>query len=47
MIIRRASIADALSLLAIIRRSFLDVAERFGLTADNCPRSPAFYTFVK
>lgn len=47
MIIRRASIGDALSLLAIIRKSFLDVAEKFGLTTDNCPKSPGFLYICK
>ncbi len=44
MIIRKASIADVSILLAIIRKSFLEVAEKFELTIDNCPKSPAFYT---
>ena len=47
MIIRRASIDDALSLLAIIRKSVFDVAEKFGLTVDNCPKSPGFLYICK
>ena len=48
MIIRRASIDDALSLLAIIRKSVFDVAEKFGqLQLITARRVPAFYTFVK
>ena len=44
MIIRKASIADVSILLSIIRKSFLEVAEKFNLTIYNCPKSPAFYT---
>ena len=33
---------DADLLAAIIREAFADVAETFGLTAESCPRHPAF-----
>ena len=37
--------ADETSLAAdMLRRSFAEVAERYGLTVENCPKSPAFHT---
>jgi GNAT superfamily N-acetyltransferase len=39
--IRQASPADAALLTRLIRDSFRDVADRFGLTPDNCPRHPS------
>lgn len=39
--IRNASTADAAIITGIVRESFADVALRFGLTADNCPRHPS------
>lgn len=42
--IREATRADAPLLVGLIRRSFRDVAERFGLTAENCPSHPAYIT---
>jgi GNAT superfamily N-acetyltransferase len=37
-LIRACSRGDIPALVATIRESFRDVAERFGLTAENCPR---------
>jgi N-acetylglutamate synthase-like GNAT family acetyltransferase len=31
-------------LAALIQRAYKDVAERFGLTPDNCPKHPSNYT---
>ena len=39
--IRVATRKDVALLKDIIRSSFLDVAERFGLTKENCPRHPS------
>jgi hypothetical protein len=39
--IRRASGSDTLALVDVIRRSFADVAARFGLTLENCPKHPS------
>jgi GNAT superfamily N-acetyltransferase len=39
--IREATGLDIDVLSDIIRNSFRDVAERFGLTAENCPRHPS------
>ncbi|MCJ7773432.1 MAG: GNAT family N-acetyltransferase [Desulfobacterales bacterium] len=44
MHIRQASIDDIPVLIDLIRRSFRDVAKRFGLTRENCPTHPSFYT---
>lgn len=44
MKIRQADERDMDVLVTLIRRSFHDVAERFELTAENCPKNPAFYT---
>lgn len=44
MFIREASESDISILLDILRRSFADVAERFSLTVDNCPKNLAFCT---
>lgn len=44
MIIRQANESDIDLLANVIRNSFRDVAEKFGLTVENCPKSPAFYT---
>jgi len=44
MIIRQANEADIGVLVTLLRSSFRDVAERFELTAENCPRNPAFCT---
>jgi ribosomal protein S18 acetylase RimI-like enzyme len=36
---------DEVDMLAdLLRRSFATTAERFGLTVESCPKSPAFYT---
>jgi N-acetylglutamate synthase-like GNAT family acetyltransferase len=42
--IRDATIDDADSLAGLVSRSFRDVAERFGLTPENCPTHPSFCT---
>ncbi len=42
MIIRDAKKADKKVLIALIRNSFRDVAEKFALTAESCPKFPAF-----
>lgn len=42
MIIRDANEADKEILVTLIRDSFRDVAEKFSLTAENCPKFPAF-----
>jgi len=44
VVIREADKADSKVLAEVLRRSFRDVAERFGLTPENCPRSVAFHT---
>ena len=44
MTIRQANKADMDILVTLIRNAFHEVAERFELTAENCPKSPAFYT---
>jgi GNAT superfamily N-acetyltransferase len=40
-VIREASREDAPLLARLIRDSFRDVAQRFNLTADNCPTHPS------
>jgi N-acetylglutamate synthase-like GNAT family acetyltransferase len=42
--IRNASKDDIPLLATVISTSFRDVAERFGLTAENCPKHPSNYT---
>lgn len=42
MFIRDANEADIDTLVVLLRCSFSDVAERFGLTIENCPKFPAF-----
>ena len=42
MIIRDANKSDRETLVALIRESFLDVADKFALTAESCPKFPAF-----
>jgi N-acetylglutamate synthase-like GNAT family acetyltransferase len=44
MVIRAANSEDAGVLIDILRQSFATVAERFGLTQENCPKHIAFYT---
>jgi len=39
--IRDAGVRDIPLLTGIIRKSFQDVAERFSLTAQNCPKHPS------
>ena len=41
---REAGEDDAELLTRLIRAAFADVAERFGLTVENCPSHPAFTT---
>ncbi|MEN6627922.1 MAG: GNAT family N-acetyltransferase [Candidatus Sumerlaeia bacterium] len=42
--IRPADASDREPLAEIIRASFADVAEIFGITPENCPSNPAFAT---
>ncbi len=42
--IREANIEDSEILADIISESFKDVANRFSLTPENCPRHPSNYT---
>jgi len=42
MIIRDAEKVDRDVLITLIRDSFCDVAEKFALTAESCPKFPAF-----
>ncbi len=44
MVIRQASLVDVSLLVNLLRRSFMDVARRFNLTVENCPKNPAFCT---
>ncbi len=44
MIIRDANEADVGILATLLRESFRDVAERFDLTVENCPKNLAFCT---
>ena len=44
MIIRQANKADLDALVSLLRCSFSDVAERFELTIENCPKNLAFCT---
>lgn len=44
MTIRPVRIDDGRTVVDVLRRSFATVAERFGLTVENCPRNIAFYT---
>ena len=44
MIIRQANEADIDTLVSLLRSSFSDVAERFELTVENCPKNLAFCT---
>jgi N-acetylglutamate synthase-like GNAT family acetyltransferase len=44
MIIRDANEADIETLVTLLRSSFRDVAERFELTIENCPKNLAFCT---
>ena len=44
MIIRDANETDVGILAALMRESFRDVAERFELTVENCPKNLAFCT---
>ena len=39
--IREATSEDILLLTILIRHSFRDIAEQFGLTPDNCPNHPS------
>ncbi len=42
--IRETNIEDSEILAEIISESFKDVAERFSLTPENCPKHPSNYT---
>lgn len=39
--IRKATTEDLALLAELIRQSFRNVAERFGLTSENCPKHPS------
>ena len=41
IIIRKANSYDVSTLSGLIRDSFYDVAERFGITPENCPKHPS------
>ncbi len=42
--IREATLEDVPALVEIIRAAFRPVANRFGLTEENCPGHPSHYT---
>ena len=42
MVIRDATQADKEVIVALIRDSFRDVAEKFALTVENCPKFAGF-----
>ena len=44
MTIRAADVDEVEVVVSLLRRACATVAERFGLTEENCPKSPAFYT---
>jgi len=44
MKIREARLNDLSAIARIVSESNKDVAEKFGLTADNCPKHPSFCT---
>lgn len=44
MMIRQANDADTVALVTLLRSSFSEVAERFELTIENCPKNLAFCT---
>ena len=44
MSIRQARKSDISILVTLLRDSFMDVAEKFHLTIENCPKHVAFYT---
>jgi diamine N-acetyltransferase len=41
MLIREAGARDAATIATLVAAANQDVAERFGLTADNCPKHPS------
>ncbi len=47
MIIRAAKDTDIDTLVTLLRSSFRDVAERFELTIENCPKNLAFCTIER
>ena len=44
MIIREASAKDLTTIAMLVSESNKDIAEKFGLNADNCPKHPSFCT---
>lgn len=42
--IRKANAEDTPTICRIIRLSYKDVAQRFGLNIENCPKHPSNYT---
>lgn len=39
--VRKATAKDAAILASVIRRAYRDIADRFGLTPENCPTHPS------
>lgn len=44
MTIRPAQADETQTVVSVLRSACATVARRFGLTEENCPKSPAFYT---
>lgn len=44
MTIREASAKDLTTIAMLVSESNKDIAEKFGLNADNCPKHPSFCT---
>ena len=44
MTIREASAKDLTTIAILVSESNKDIAEKFGLNADNCPKHPSFCT---
>ncbi|RUQ30816.1 MAG: GNAT family N-acetyltransferase [Candidatus Competibacteraceae bacterium] len=44
MTIREASAKDLTTIAMLVSQSNKDIAEKFGLNADNCPKHPSFCT---
>lgn len=47
MTIRPARTDEGQTIVDVLRHACATVAERFGLTPENCPKSPAFYTLER
>ena len=46
IVIRKAHSHDVSVLSGLIRDSFCDVAERFGITPENCPKHPSNLSLI-